>query len=52
MPAPFVPTITDRLDLRNFDQEFTNEEIGVSYIPKKNIQNIQKNQNKFNEFDK
>jgi serum/glucocorticoid-regulated kinase 2 len=51
-PAPFVPTLNDNKDVQYFDEEFTNEDTGISIIPKKNLDKIKKNQNKFKEFNK
>ena len=47
---PFLPQLTNETDVQYFDEEFTNEEIGMSYIPKKNMEVIKKNQNKFKDF--
>ena len=52
IPAPFIPTINNSTDVSNFDEEFTNEDTGVSFIPQKNIEVIKANQNKFNDFSK
>ena len=49
---PFVPELNDKNDLQYFDSEFTSEDIGMSYIPKKNLENIKKYQNKFKGFSK
>ena len=48
--APFIPELANDTDVQYFDEEFTNEEVGMSYIPKKNMEVIKKNQNKFNKF--
>ena len=48
--APFIPEIENDTDVSNFDEEFTNEEVGMSYIPKKNLDLIKKNQNMFKNF--
>ena len=48
--APFIPELANDTDVQYFDEEFTNEEVGMSYIPKKNMEVIKKNQNKFKEF--
>ncbi|CAO3593534.1 unnamed protein product [Absidia cylindrospora] len=32
VPPPFYPTITDRLDTSNFDEEFTNERVALTPI--------------------
>ena len=50
VPAPFVPELTNDTDVQYFDEEFTNEEVGMSYIPKKNMDVIKKNQGKFKDF--
>ena len=50
MKAPFVPELANDTDVQYFDEEFTNEEVGMSYIPKKNMDMIHKNQNKFRDF--
>ena len=48
--APFIPELSSDTDVQYFDEEFTSEEVGMSYIPKKNMEMIKKNQSKFNEF--
>ena len=48
--APFIPELASDTDVQYFDEEFTSEEVGMSYIPKKNMEMIKKNQNKFNDF--
>ena len=50
IPAPFIPEINDQTDVQNFDEEFTSEEVVTSYIPKKNIDMIKKNQQRFKDF--
>ena len=50
IPAPFIPELANDTDVQYFDEEFTNEEVGMSYIPRKNMDVIRKNQNKFKEF--
>ena len=50
IPAPFIPQLTNDTDVQYIDDEFTNEEVGMSYIPKKNMEVIKKNQGKFKEF--
>ena len=52
LPAPFIPDLANDTDVQYFDEEFTNEEVGMSYIPKKNMDVIKKNQDKFKEFSK
>ena len=48
--APFIPELANDTDVQYFDEEFTNEEVGMSYIPKKNMEVIKKNQSKFKDF--
>ena len=50
IPAPFIPDLANDTDVQYFDEEFTNEEVGMSYIPKKNMDVIRKNQSKFKDF--
>ena len=50
MKAPFIPELANDTDVQYFDEEFTNEEVGMSYIPKKNMDMIHRNQNKFKDF--
>ena len=52
IPAPFTPDLENDTDVQNFDEEFTNEEIGMSYIPKRNMQVIKENKDKFKDFSK
>ena len=52
LQAPFIPELENDTDVQYFDEEFTNEEVGMSYIPKKNMEVIRKNQGKFKEFSK
>ena len=49
--APFIPEVENDTDVQNFDEEFTNEDVGMSYIPKKNLEMIKKNQNMFKDFN-
>ena len=49
-PAPFIPDLANDTDVQYFDEEFTNEDVGMSYIPKKNMDVIKKNQDKFKQF--
>ena len=35
LKAPFIPEVESDTDVQNFDEEFTSEEVGMSYIPKK-----------------
>ena len=41
----------DSLDVRNFDDEFTSEDLVSSEITEKNLDLIKKNQDQFDEFD-
>ncbi len=50
IPAPFIPELADDKDVQYFDEEFTNEEVGMSYIPKKNMEMINQNKDKFEGF--
>ena len=50
LPAPFIPQLNNETDIKYFDEEFTNEEVGMSYIPKKNQAVIRANQDKFKDF--
>lgn len=50
IPAPFIPTINDSTDVQYFDEEFTNEDTEMSYIPQKNMEVIKANQKKFEDF--
>jgi serum/glucocorticoid-regulated kinase 2 len=49
--APFKPVLEDSFDVRNFDEEFTSEDLVSSEITEKNMELIQKNQDKFNDFN-
>lgn len=51
IPAPFKPVIKDALDVSNFDEEFTSEDLALSEITEKNMDLIKNNQEKFDEFD-
>jgi serum/glucocorticoid-regulated kinase 2 len=48
--APFKPEISNKLDVQNFDEDFTSEEVSQTPIPTKNLDSIKKNQDKFKEF--
>jgi len=48
--APFIPEINGKTDVRNFDEEFTNETIEQSLIGSKNLELIKKNNEKFKDF--
>ena len=49
--APFKPILEDSLDVTNFDDEFTSEELVSSEINEKNMDLIKRNQDQFDEFD-
>ena len=51
LEAPFIPKLSGKLDVRNFDEEFTSEEIATSVIPEKNLEFIKINQDQFDEFN-
>ena len=51
LEAPFIPVLKDKLDVGNFDEEFTSEEIATSVIPEKNMELIKRNQDQFDEFN-
>ena len=48
---PFKPVLTGSLDISNFDEEFTSEDIATSVIPEKNLELIKRNQDQFDEFN-
>ena len=37
LPAPFIPTLKSKIDVDNFDQEFTSEDVVTSSIPEQNL---------------
>ena len=49
--APFKPVLEDSFDVRNFDEEFTSEDLASSEITDASIEFIKKNQEKFEGFD-
>ena len=51
IPPPFVPKLSSKLDVGNFDEEFTSEDVVTSAIPEKNLEFIKRNQEQFNEFN-
>ena len=51
LEAPFIPVLKDSLDVGNFDEEFTSEDIATSVIPEKNMELIKRNQDQFDEFN-
>ncbi len=50
MHAPFRPDLNNKYDVQYFDTDFTCEEISQTPIPKKNLEQIKKNQEKFKDF--
>ncbi len=51
--APFKPTLENDQDVRNFDEDITNEDITAqSIIPDNGLDLIKKNQEKFKDFNK
>ena len=50
IPAPYIPNINDKTDVQYFDEEFTSEEVINTYIPEKNLDIINANQDKFKDF--
>ena len=50
IPAPFIPELENNTDVQYFDEEFTSEEVGTSFIPQKSMEMIKKNQDKFKDF--
>ncbi len=51
LPAPYKPKLKDTLDVGNFDEEFTSEDVVTSAIPEKNLEFIKRNQDQFKEFN-
>ena len=49
--APFKPVLEGSFDVRNFDEEFTSEELVSSEINEKNMELIKRNQDQFDDFD-
>ena len=49
--APFKPSLEDSFDVKNFDEEFTSEELVSSEITDASMEFIKKNQEKFEGFD-
>ena len=52
LEAPFKPELKDKLDVTNFDEEFTSEEVVTSEIPEKILNLLKKNQDQSEEFNK
>jgi serine/threonine protein kinase len=51
--APFKPTVESEQDVRNFDEDFTNEDISAqSVIHQGGLDLIKMNQDKFKDFNK
>ena len=51
MPVPFKPQLSGKLDVGNFDEEFTSEDVVTSAIPEKNLEFIKRNQEQFDAFN-
>ena len=51
LPAPFIPTLKSKIDVDNFDQEFTSEDVVTSAIPEQNLEFIKRNQEQFKDFN-
>jgi serum/glucocorticoid-regulated kinase 2 len=51
IPAPFIPTLKSKIDVDNFDQEFTSEDVVTSAIPEQNLEFIKRNQEQFKDFN-
>jgi serum/glucocorticoid-regulated kinase 2 len=49
--APFKPILEGSFDVRNFDEEFTSEDLVSSEITEKNMELIKKNQDQFDDFN-
>lgn len=53
IPAPFRPKLSsDLFDVSNFDSQFTSEEAIYSVIPQQKMDQIRKNMEAFDDFDK
>jgi len=50
LKAPFVPEISGKMDVKNFDEEFTNEPIEQSLVAQKSLEMIKRNNDKFKDF--
>ena len=51
LPPPYKPVLKGTLDVANFDEEFTSEDVVTSAIPEKNLEFIKRNQEQFKEFN-
>lgn len=49
--ADFIPQISGKLDVHNFDDEFTGEEIGMTVISDSAMNMLKKNKDQFEAFD-
>jgi serum/glucocorticoid-regulated kinase 2 len=49
--APFKPALENSFDVKNFDEEFTSEDLATSEITDASMEFIKKNQEKFEGFD-
>jgi hypothetical protein len=50
--ASFKPDISGNLDVHNFDDMFTSEEIQMTHISESALRQVRKNQELFNDFNK
>ena len=51
LPPPYKTVLKDKLDVGNFDEEFTSEDVVTSAIPEKNLEFIKRNQAQFKDFN-
>ena len=51
LTPPYKPVLKDKLDVGNFDEEFTSEDVVTSAIPEKNLEFIKRNQAQFKDFN-
>lgn len=50
MPAPYVPKVEGKTDLRNFDPEIIGQELAESILPPESIKIIQNKDDAFQGF--
>ena len=51
LTPPYKPVLKNSLDVGNFDDEFTSEDVVTSEIPEKNLEFIKRNQAQFKDFN-
>ena len=51
LTSPYIPVLKNNLDVGNFDNQFTSEDVVTSAIPEKNLELIKRNQDAFKEFN-